>query len=189
MNSQVNKRTGFPVSKHSSIKRLEQELERAKNNKYYRKSELLDFAKQSSNKNGANFAISQYRDQLFGLIAIEGELAYEKGDWDIAERKLLSIVPYEPNVAERLGIMYRKEKRFKDEISVLTLVIEKWNSSVFNVYHGSTSSFEERLSKTKNYLKKHGNVDSSKGISPNFLPYDKELIQELLRIRDKKPEK
>lgn len=188
MESRINKRTGFPMAKHSSIERSTQTLELVKSQTHYGKDELLQLAQQSINKNGANSALERYSGQIFELIAVEGELAYKKGDWDIAEYKLLSVLPYNPVFAENLGIMYRKEKRFKDEISVLALAIQEWKSSVFNIYNGSTDDLEVRLSKAKHYFEKHKNLDNSKGIDPEFLPYDKELVQKLLDIRSKKPE-
>lgn len=82
--------------------------------------------------------------------------------------------------------MYRKEKRFKDEIELLTLAIKTWQESIFNIYHGTTDELEKRLAKAKNNFEKHKSKDMSQGLRPHFISYDKEFVQKLLDIRNSK---
>ncbi|OTA45516.1 hypothetical protein BHL89_00840 [Limosilactobacillus reuteri] len=182
----INTTTGYPMFKQSSIERIEQNIEYAQKTNYFNKQKALQSAEQSINSNGANFQIQKYKVYIADLVGMQGELAYEKGEWDIAEQKLLSTVPYDPASANRLAIMYRKEKRFKDEIELLTLAIKTWQESIFNIYHGTTDELEKRLAKAKNNFEKHKSKDMSQGLRPHFISYDKEFVQKLLDIRNSK---
>ena len=186
MATRKNSITGYPMFKQSSIERTEQDLKYAKKVNQFDKHQAIHLAEQSINSNGANFEIQRYSAYVADLIGIQGELAYKKGEWDIAEQKLLSTLPYNPASANRLAIMYRKEKRFKDEIELLTLAIKTWHESIFNAYHGTTDEFEKRLAKAKSNFEKYKNKDMSQGFKPYFLQYDKKFMQKLLDIRDSK---
>lgn len=178
-----NSRTGYPMAKASSIERSKRELKEFGSDDYS-KSELLRIASESANENGANMAIQRYSLAVLENRPLKGEIAYKTGDWDTAEEILLPCITINSESAKRLSIIYRRQKRFKDEVDMLQTAIISWQSSAFNVYKGTFIELEERLSKAKDFYQKHKEEDESIGFKLQVLPYDKQFLHQLINIRN-----
>ncbi|MEK1351865.1 hypothetical protein HCZ84_08890 [Limosilactobacillus fermentum] len=181
----INVSTGYPMASESSIKRTRDELKMRENlTPSQRKSDLL-LAATEFGENGVKNSILNYGYDVIGTVGIQGELDYKTGEWDKAEKELISCLQINPNYVTRLAIMYRKQRRYKDEINVLNYVIANWPLSPFNAYGGNTTDFVVRLTKAKEYLKKHKESDCSRGVNYVFLDYDADFLQQLLGIGSK----
>ena len=173
------------MASESSIKRTRDELKMRENlTPSQRKSDLL-LAATEFGENGVKNSILNYGYDVIGTVGIQGELDYKTGEWDKAEKELISCLQINPNYVTRLAIMYRKQRRYKDEINVLNYVIANWPLSPFNAYGGNTTDFVVRLTKAKEYLKKHKESDCSRGVNYVFLDYDADFLQQLLGIGSK----
>jgi tetratricopeptide (TPR) repeat protein len=115
----VNKRTGYPLAKQTSIDRSRNEFKEVMsfpNNNYY---EIAKGNSEIGINGNSKMAIDDY------LLSIElpfhqaGILAYKQGDWDLAEKWWLSVLDIRPtNVLHRLKVMYRKQHRYKDIVEL-----------------------------------------------------------------------
>lgn len=132
----INTRTGFPLAKQSSIDRSKAQLHETisfKSDNYYEEAGYSHW-----------MAINDY------LLGIElpyldaGIVAYKQGDWDIAEMWWLSVLDIRPtNVTGKLEIMYRKQQRYKDIVTMYkkaSVLAKKYD----HLAHDNTySSFKE----------------------------------------------
>lgn len=95
----INKRTGYPLAKQSSIETSECRFE-----------EVLNYPDNSEPFDVDDYFIGVYLPYFFA-----GEIAYKRGDWDIAEAIWLSVLGLCPeSVSGKLAIMYRKQHRYQD---------------------------------------------------------------------------
>lgn len=180
---EINVRTGYPIATQKSINSTRQALIDSAKNNTFDKNEALAMARSSVNENGALTMVSSYRYFLYDEIFLKGELAYKYGDWDEAEKLWLTILEISPTqVCEKLSIMYRKQKRYSDEIYILQNGINLWKNSIFNVYNGSTEDLEVRLKKASTLYTKHTASDKSTGIDIPNASYDHKFVSELVDL-------
>ena len=78
--------------------------------------------------------------------------------------------------------MYRKQKRYSDEVYILQNGINLWKNSIFNVYNGSTEDLEVRLKKASALYTKHKASDKSTGIDIPNASYDHQFVSELVDL-------
>lgn len=180
---EINVRTGYPIATQKSINSTKQALIDSAKNNTFDKNEALAIARSSVNENGALTMVSSYRYFLYDEIFLKGELAYKYGDWDEAEKLWLTILEISPTqVCEKLSIMYRKQKRYSDEVYILQNGINLWKNSIFNVYNGSTEDLEVRLKKVSALYTKHKASDKSTGIDIPNASYDHQFVSELVDL-------
>ena len=118
----VNSRTGYKLAKETSIERSENDLKQAleinRNN-----NDFIELAKYDDSK--ATIAIDDYLSSICIPYYFGGVLAYKQGDWDLAEKWWLMVLDIHPtNSAKKLEIMYRKQKRYKDNVVMYEKAIE-----------------------------------------------------------------
>lgn len=93
------------------------------------------------------------------------DLLYKKGEWIQAEDQWLSILPKMPNhVGEKLAIMYRKEKRYRNEVEVINAAI-KYTEHAVPIYAHSDSLM---MRKTKAQSLLSAKLDEDKSIVTKF---------------------
>lgn len=186
MSPNINSQTGFPMAKQSSIDRSIKSLNEVRQfeSLNFSKDELINRAK-SLGLSGANVAIDTFAGQQFMILNLEGEIAYKKGNWELAEKLWLKTSLYQPSYVTSFAIMLRKEQRFKDEMLLLESVIAEWPKSPFNVYGGTVDAFEKRLIKARKLLESGKVKDKSRGlIFCSMSKDDKIFLNELIKIRD-----
>ncbi|UXC64326.1 TerB N-terminal domain-containing protein [Ligilactobacillus agilis] len=180
---EINVRTGYPVATQNSINNTKQALTDSTKNNTFDKNKALSIARSSVNKNGALNMLERYRFFLYDETFLKGELAYKYGDWDEAEKLWLTLVELSPTqVCEKLSIMYRKQKRYSDEVYILQNGIDLWKDSIFNVYNGSTEDLEVRLKKASTFYTKHTASDKSTGITIPNTKYDYQFVTTLISL-------
>lgn len=130
----INPDTGFPMSTDKQIENAKQKfldsLKPAKPN-----SSMS--AKQIWKINQLNFVIPHY---------LNGDYHYKIGDWKEAEFQWIQIAELMPHAAEKLAIMYHKEKRYDDEISILKKAVA--SNELEKLYPNSKESLRTRLKKS-----------------------------------------
>lgn len=90
-----------------------------------------------------------------------GDLFYKQGEWDRAEKEWLSIVKLmSEKAATKLAIMYHKENRFKDEISIIKDGIQYGTN---NTVYSLSGKLDVRLSKATTSFDRNVTRDKSKG--------------------------
>lgn len=95
----------------------------------------------------------------------QGLLYYKQGEWSNAEKQWLKILKKMPNhVGDCLDILYRKQRRYKNEIDMLKAAIIYTKQTPVKEYQDSRS-VEYRLEKAKQFYKKHNNEDESLDIT------------------------
>lgn len=146
-----NPKTGFPMAKESAIQRAR---------KVYEQTVSISNYKPSGNRQ-LDFEMGVI-DEVLPHYHL-GDLYYKEGDWVKAENEWLSIVKKMGQLsANKLAVMYHKEKRFKDEIAILK---DGFKYSVHNkVYPISDKDLvSERISKATIFLTAHIAQDKSVG--------------------------
>lgn len=146
-----NPNTGFPMAKESAIQRAR---------KLYEQTVSISNYKPSGNRQ-LDFEMGVI-DEVLPHYHL-GDLYYKEGEWAKAENEWLSIVKkmgWLPS--NKLAVMYHKEKRFKDEISILK---DGYKYSMHNkVYPISDKDLVlKRISKGTTFLTAHIGQDRSVG--------------------------
>ncbi|WP_270740319.1 hypothetical protein [Lacticaseibacillus paracasei] len=146
-----NPNTGFPMAKETSIQRARE--------MYKQTISILKYKPSGNKKLDYEMAII---DEVLPHYHL-GDLYYKEGDWVKAENEWLSIVKKMGQLsANKLAVMYHKEKHFKDEIAILK---DGFKYSVHNkVYPISDKDLvSERISKATIFLTAHIDQDKSVG--------------------------
>lgn len=134
-NKRINLKTGHPLSTNKQIIKA-----------YH--NATTQYAKASS-----------WEDtQLDYILPIydRGDLFYKLGEWDKAEKEWFKLVYLMPHAINKLSIMYRKEKRYKD---VVKIVKEASKSTIIPKLYNSISSEDIAIAEA-NY-EKHSKIDKS----------------------------
>ena len=165
-NKRVNERTGHPLAKQSSIDRSKEQLH-----------ETLSF-KSDNYYEEACYSHSHAIDNY--LLGIElpyldaGIVAYKQGDWDLAEKWWLSVLDIRPtNVTKKLEIMYRKQHRYKDIVTMYkkaNLFVRKYDQLV----HVDTYSSFKNLTVLEE--ENHTKSDQSIGVKDYPSKVDMEYV-------------
>lgn len=93
------------------------------------------------------------------------DLLYKEGKWIQAEDQWLSILPKMPNfVGEKLAIMYRKEKRYRNEVEVINAAIKYTEHAIPTYAHRDTLIV--RKAKAQSLLS--NKLDEDKSITTKF---------------------
>lgn len=145
----LNAETNYPVSTDKQILNSYEQLKLIKNTpksdpeilKYFdadeiRKNRLLDYILPHFEK---------------------GLLLYRLGKWDAAEKEWIKLIYLMPHAIDKLGIMYRKEKRFYDVV----LINEEASKSKTIPYLYATNITSEDITKAVNNYEKHKSSDKS----------------------------
>ena len=131
----INPKTGYPMSTDKQIKNAYQN---------YR-----DVSKPSQiNEYMSENQIRKQKQLDFILLHFfKGDWYYKRGEWDKAEREWLKIYTLMPHAACKLAIMYRKQSRNEDELSVLN---KANNSKEMQELYPNDTQVKERLRKLQN---------------------------------------
>lgn len=177
-NKKINLRTGYPLAKSSAINKS---IADAKALLSYPEDDYKEDAKYD--KPGAKTTVSSYLLSIYLPYYFAGIAAYKNGDWDIAEKWWLSVLDIHCiTPAQKLEIMYRKQKRYKD----IAKMYEK--AYAYSKYYLKVSGqdFTEELKELKNTAEedalKHSTVDNSIGIIDYPSRINKSLIKVLQSI-------
>ena len=153
----INVSTGWPMAKQSSIDR---EIINYKEILRFSKTEkpvIYDTDSDEIKKSKLRFYEEQKDLEKFLPAYQRGLIAYKRGEWEKAEKLWMPLMEFNPSViTEKMAIMLRKEKRFKDEIYVIKLGIKYLNKD--------DSKLVDRLSKAETFYSNHKDQDESKGI-------------------------
>jgi hypothetical protein len=161
----INVNTGWPMAKQSSIDR---EIINYKDILHFHPAEKPTiYSTDSDEIKKMKFRIYEEskRSDKFLPSYHEGLIAYKRGEWEQAERLWMSVIKFNPPiVAEKMAIMLRKEKRFKDEIAILKIGIKYSNESDF-IDMTDNPMLTSRLAKAESFYNNHKDQDNSKGIT------------------------
>ena len=117
---------------------------------------------------GRNHSGQRYSNKVIDFVLPhynKGDYYYKIGEWDKAENEwlmILKLMGHFPTL--KLAIMYRKQKRFSDEVELLKF------SQIYarkNTVYPGTKTINERIPKAEKFREKHINEDKSKGIDKN----------------------
>lgn len=151
----INKKTGYPMSTDKAIKNakemyeMEKDLVSQKMDMVGLNSDMVEFYKERSIR------------QKYSTIHSLGNLYYKQGEWDLAEQQWLSLIRIMPErSATSLAIMFHKEKRYKDEVSIIEDGIK---FGVNNTLYPEVDNLKHRLTKSRNFFDRHLKSDQSKG--------------------------
>lgn len=93
-----------------------------------------------------------------------GDYLYKNGEWSEAEKEWLSIIKdMYNNASVKLSILYRKQKRYKDDVDILKLAIFYGENYPNDIYKFNPDLYL-RLEKSKSLYEKNKQIDQSKGI-------------------------
>lgn len=146
----LNPNTGYPISTDKSIKTAKEMYESVLNVKH-------DY----SMYNDPQFIHERKVSDIVLPHYSLGDLYYKQGEWDKAEQEWLSIVKLMgENVTTRLAIMYHKENRFKDEISIIEDGIQY---GINNAFYPWSGKLNDRLSKATASFDRNVKKDKSRG--------------------------
>ena len=172
----INPDTGYPMSTDKQIQYAKEEIDNVKSILIYHQTELKDPIYQKYNP------LSTKLDKVIDKVQyesripfVEGMYFYKCGEWEKAENKWLSCLftSFEP--ADRLRIMYQKEKRFKDAVSIIQLVLH--SSFTRAIAPQSIEETEGKLEKAKQRARKNEKIDKSKLTSSKLNQLDNEATK------------
>lgn len=96
-----------------------------------------------------------------------GDYLYKNGEWSKAEKEWLCIVKeMYNNASKKLSILYRKQKRYKDDVEILELAIF-YGENHPNDFYKFNPELYSRLEKSKELYKNNESIDQSIGIKIN----------------------
>lgn len=157
-----------PEKKRYKFEKIKTELERLSSPctssvRKYAQSELsnLEQMQQYVNKVGMK-SLDEIHFQKAYAIYCKGEDFYEKGNLEEAEKELLKGVEMKaevPAIYNRLAIIYRKQKRYDDEIKILRKAITNLN---FTFGSKKRLSLQKRLSRVSELALKQRREKRSK---------------------------
>lgn len=145
----INPQTGYPMSTPKSIEQAKETYNLCLETPEHEKTgnDSFDYEMEVSNKVLPRYSL--------------GDLYYKEGEWDKAEKEWLSVIKLMAELpATRLAIMYHKEGRFNDEISIIEDGI-KYGTD--NPVYQLSGKLMNRLTKAKLNLAKNNKKDFSKG--------------------------
>ncbi|MDB6232936.1 hypothetical protein [Lactobacillus amylovorus] len=124
MAQRINKNTGYPMSTNAQIERARENLKYATSPSGYETSvkNLHDMGidLRSDEQKCIDYIHSNF-SKLITLPSLKAELAYKLGEWDTAEKEYLKIFFLDNQIADKLRIIYQKEKRYRDAYFIMNL--------------------------------------------------------------------
>ena len=138
-NKRINKNTGYSMASTTSIDKA-----------------LMDYSNSlyQGTNNSWEGSIVAYTRPKFNL----GTLYYKLGEYDKAEREWFSLICLYIPAIQKLSILYRKEKRYKD---IVLIIKENISSSTPLKVFSSAKLTEKDLTKAIENYEKHKNSDKS----------------------------
>lgn len=155
----INSQTGNPVLSARSIEQTKEKIQRfghqQKTFRHLANLSLIDPQK----------AVKQYCNTVATPFFEGGLLAYQQGDYDLAEEWWLSVLDLQPfEVSQKLATLYRKQHRYKDMSDMYAVAI---NDSKKPYIHLRPNHDQEMVSEfmkaSEKYLDKK-DKDKSKGV-------------------------
>lgn len=160
----INVNTGWPMAKQSSIDR---EIITYKDMLRFSPTEkpvIYDTDSDEVKNTKLRIFEENKRSEKFLPTYQRGLIAYKRGEWEQAETLWMSVMELNPPIiTEKMAIMLRKEKRFKDEIDVIKMGIKYSNQADF-IRITDDPKLVNRLSKAETFYNNHKDQDESKGI-------------------------
>ena len=144
----INEKTGYQMSTDKQINVAKEKVELLKKYKPVDNEFFTDEMRYSNKV--IDFVLPHYN---------KGDYYYKTGEWDKAENEwlmILKLMGHFPTI--KLAIMYRKQKRFSDEVELLKL------SQIYarkNTVYPGTKVINERIPKAEKFREKHINEDKS----------------------------
>lgn len=174
----INSQTGNPVLSARSIEQTKEKIQRfghqQKTFRHLANSSLIDPQK----------AVKQYCDTVATPFFEGGLLAYQQGDYDLAEEWWLSVLDLQPfEVSQKLATLYRRQHRYMDMSDMYAKAINLVEKSPVKLnqekHDKMISSFMSASEKAVGQSKQ----DKLKGIKPYETRADTEFIHQLLKDR------
>lgn len=173
MNQRINPDTGYPMSTDKQIKAAREMLAETKKFSNSFDKFLQEVKESYSSKN--DLLYNCYDEILFQLTSLprfEADLYYKTGNWEKAEELYLKIFFLDINIADKLRILYQKEKRYLDSVYVMEFALNAKEISPIPISSFSgwvLEKFNKNLNKAKEKAEKYENRDQS------LLKADKQL--------------
>ncbi|MPW15178.1 hypothetical protein [Lactobacillus helveticus] len=167
MTKRINPDTGYPMSTEKQILQARENLKLVEEQSSYDKS--LEFLQ----KIGADFRTDEEKfhdymlhnfGQLINLTKAKAELAYKLGEWNVAENNYLKIFSLDILIADKLRIIYLKEKRYRDVSYIMQFTKETTKNlpKVLGNYNQWVyEKFDHNLAEANKKAEKHVSNDRS----------------------------
>lgn len=177
----INVATGYPMATENSIKKSVDEFNSNKNYKIDVK-ELFEIASYDLRfkEDGYYISVQRYINDLSLATGSSAMLHYKRGEWQEAEKDWIRVLNLSPlYTANRLRIMYKKQKRYKDIVTVYKKAIEYSNLPYISLSKDGCKELRSTYEKAKAEYAKYKEKDKSLGVSFNAYPVDLELVKKL----------
>lgn len=155
----INATNGNPVLSANAIEQTKEKIQRfGHQTATYR--HLVDLSLINPQE-----AVRQYFEVVATPYFEGGLLAYECGDWVLAEKWWLSIIDVHPyECSKRLAILYRKQHRYKDISDMYAVAINDSKKPYIHLRPGQDQDMVSAFMKaSEKYLDKK-DMDNSKGV-------------------------
>ena len=156
----INTRTGNPMASKKAIDLSISRVKGLGNHQQWTFRHLVDMA---------NYDRVEATKEYLGVISARyydgAMLAYQCGDWELAEKwwlLIIDLLPYE--CSKRLAILYRKQHRYKDVSDMYALAINDSKKPYIHLRPGQDQDMVSAFMKaSEKYLDKK-DMDNSKGV-------------------------
>lgn len=176
-NKLINSSTGYPLAKKSSISRTRDELEQILS---YPEEDYIEMAKYDSDE---KTTIDMYLTSIYLPYYFAGILAYKQGDWNKAEKWWLSVLNLKPFiVSNKLAIMYRKQHRYQDVLTMYQNAIQFANEPLLSISDGEYQQLADEMKKAGETAAKHQNIDKSTGVQSYSNKADMKFMMKLKEL-------
>lgn len=191
MTQRINPNTGYPMSTEKQIKLAQENLKMAQHpylstyeqaNKLSKEVGFDGRTKEEKYKQYMTMRLSS----LISIIPEKADLAYKLGEWNMAENEYLKISFLDIHYANKLRIIYQKEKRFKDAYFIMrsTRDIGSFLQNIWGAYSKQVEDkFDHNLQVAKEKAEKNKAKDRSLIIGEKQVSVVLNINQKLNQIK------
>lgn len=172
----INSRTGNPVLSAQSIEQTKEKIQRfghqQKTFRHLANLSLID----------PQQALKQYCDTVATPFFEGGLLAYQQGDYDLAEEWWLSVIDLMPfEASRRLATLYRKQHRFKDISDMYAIAINDADKAYIHLRPKQSEQMVAKFVSASQKALAKKKTDKSKGVKTYPSLIDLKFVDELTR--------
>lgn len=159
MARRINSRTGYPMSTEKQINKARENLKFVTDNTSTAYDQAISVLTENGIDNRSDkeklhdYMINKF-GKLINLTKAKAELAYKLGEWDTSENQYIKIFYLDVLIAEKLRIIYQKEKRFNDAYFIMNLTkditsdlpdsIGKYNNWIYEKFNHNLENVKKK---------------------------------------------